>query len=1026
MTISFVIDGSDSMKEERDKLAYVLIDLLNNLEDLMPIPGTQIDAKVYVLGIEENLCNGFDSGTCRIIGFDELYSTQDIINTPHEYFGESYGQFSSYSDWLAIDPQASENDYARSDWIAGMVVAHQEYLKTHENPTVNILVPISDEMSSSSQADECFGIPTNDPSWISFIDYYACSLCETTCPIDRQKRNLEEFKEYMKESAVVIIPISSFDDTFNYEEVLEDASVTDYSSKFTTCSDVHACQGSILCDNRYRCEGCQCTDCESPDDRKVGVNPECRQYTRELMDEIAQEFYGDMIDIRDIDELDDMLEEHIDAAVDSLTLEVGEREDERTRYIYERVITLPNKNSGEINLWIYENPFEEGGTEWAEPEEQGPGLVIVRPAPDSPYSTDRAFELVIRTGHDAICTGEGMGYSFNFETDDDGLVHLFGPIPADGSDPIEGEYTFTYTCTGNNPPYILTETVEHTFWIESTTCQENFGITCAPNQICTTGFVTEWGSRCCLFGECQGCEEVGTDCSENQYCKDDNWIYGDEFDFCCGNSVCGTCESEGYNSCASDQVCDEGDSQIQKNFGDKCCTSNDCRTCDDAFGRYCSDTQSCEGDSQETDDGLCCFGECTDCLEECDTIQECKAGCPACTFSDCEDNGQCDFMEPIGENCMSTTDCTCANGECCGNCENTEEDGCCIEGYFECNGACIPEIETPYNEGHDCECEGQCRDDLSCNFKADGEGKACCPPGKKWDESQSICVEPEICDSFSTRCYNRWWPNHYGGSFKVNDELFYCDTYEVCQDDIVPIVEEIINCCDNMCSGVCHSGCNRALQDSGLNLNDNEMTRKKCYAFYTAYAMDRDRWMHGYWNDEIDCKGIGGTCSLPADAMASSVECQGSIGIGNSQWKNDNDMDQNSCFFGEPPAHASLAKLKIGTCADYSIAMTTLLRSVGYEEDEIYSTCAPGHMYNLIKLPGESKYRFIDTSGGLNKLYFAGYENNNWAWQVTVQENTYIINHCDYGYGCGGCTNDGGSNSCPSKSNVLQSGGQTC
>ena len=43
--------------------------------------------------------------------------------------------------------------------------------------------------------------------------------------------------------------------------------------------------------------------------------------------------------------------------------------------------------------------------------------------------------------------------------------------------------------------------------------------------------------------------------------------------------------------------------------------------------------------------------------------------------------------------------------------------------------------------------------------------------------------------------------------------------------------------------------------------------------------------------------------------------------------------------------------------------MTTLLRKAGYTYDEVYSVNGEGHAYNLVLLPGEGKYHYVDTTG---------------------------------------------------------------
>jgi len=255
----------------------------------------------------------------------------------------------------------------------------------------------------------------------------------------------------------------------------------------------------------------------------------------------------------------------------------------------------------------------------------------------------------------------------------------------------------------------------------------------------------------------------------------------------------------------------------------------------------------------------------------------------------------------------------------------------------------------------------------------------CCPIHKpKWcdrpkngsprcmDDTEFINGECEqVCPSSITQCFNKWHWNNYDGTFHMNPEscnptCYDCDFFETCQSPVVqPIAKEIIECCNSKCAGNCHSYCNKALSDSGLSSTDTLETRKKCYGLYTLYGLGpAARWMQGYqvhWEE-------------PASIMLSG-----------QTWM----------------------------CTGYSIAVTTLLRSVGYGKDEAYSICGPGHAYNLVKFPGDTKYHLVDTVGNYPNPYNP----------TGVPPSGYP--YCSYG-GCTPCImNDEGGGSCPPRSEVI-------
>jgi hypothetical protein len=123
-------------------------------------------------------------------------------------------------------------------------------------------------------------------------------------------------------------------------------------------------------------------------------------------------------------------------------------------------------------------------------------------------------------------------------------------------------------------------------------------------------------------------------------------------------------------------------------------------------------------------------------------------------------------------------------------------------------------------------------------------------------------------------------------------------------------------------------------------------------------------------------------------------------------WASDTDMSKNSCLFSDLPAHVNIDILNTGTCVDYSVSLTTLLRYVGYTKDEVYSVSAPCHEYNLVKLAGDNMWSIVDTVGNANSPV-----NPTWSWSCSGTRT-----HCDYIQGS--CANDNGQITCPSKSEV--------
>ncbi|MCK4428863.1 MAG: hypothetical protein KAU95_00700, partial [Candidatus Aenigmarchaeota archaeon] len=362
----------------------------------------------------------------------------------------------------------------------------------------------------------------------------------------------------------------------------------------------------------------------------------------------------------------------------------------------------------------------------------------------------------------------------------------------------------------------------------------------------------------------------------------------------------------------------------------------DCYVCDKICNGFCS--YACnEGDDPDCLEGFKGFFNLTECCNnsKCGSGENCE-NCP----DDC----------PIGATCVDL------NKVCCPDSFDSDDYGC---------------SETVnLTRGKSCFCDNQCSVGLNCTETTEDfrlYKKACCDLGKQWNGTN--CTDG-ICPKTISTCFNHWHWEHYGTRIHINDRqssspsspatydpynmpsVTTCDMYEVCHPtEVKDIAKEIVSCCNDKCSGDCHTLCNRAVHNSGLDTTDTKETRKKCYGLYIIYGMGpAAAWTKGYKHH---------------------LEQPASIMLSQSTWM----------------------------CTGYAIMLATLLRSVGYEKNEAYGTCGPGHMFNIVKFPGESRYRIVDTTG--NKLYIAGLEGSAGYPYST------------YGSGCNGCTNDEGAFSCP-------------
>jgi hypothetical protein len=156
-----------------------------------------------------------------------------------------------------------------------------------------------------------------------------------------------------------------------------------------------------------------------------------------------------------------------------------------------------------------------------------------------------------------------------------------------------------------------------------------------------------------------------------------------------------------------------------------------------------------------------------------------------------------------------------------------------------------------------------------------------------------------------------------------------CNWYEVCHPGLDFIIEEASSCCSQDLDGNPLAGlCKQVQQESDGNC-------KKCRGLYIIRGLGRYKeWITGY--HEL------------ADLYTNPV----------------------------PTAERLISVYGTGVCRDYGLLVTTLLRKAGYKQDEVMGFCDGAHCYNLVKLPGDSKYHVVDTTGNSHDINIGGLPSN--------------------------------------------------
>lgn len=308
--------------------------------------------------------------------------------------------------------------------------------------------------------------------------------------------------------------------------------------------------------------------------------------------------------------------------------------------------------------------------------------------------------------------------------------------------------------------------------------------------------------------------------------------------------------------------------------------------------------------------------------------------------------------------------------------------------------------------GADCEpCPLNCVDRIQ---NRDEEEVDC---GGRWCPPCSQCTTEAKWSPHDTPCQHHW-PTDDGPEITGNTTSDSCELYELCHPELDYVVKDALICCerpdferriygyreDNR-----EAACRYARGTSGIDADYNPVNFKKCLGLYAISGLGGSAvYMQGYFHGELCCPdngdcpdgcpswrvrpvawemGTAASCAGPEgerpDFMMGGHRCVynkfGTIKWGKHGWWNsDTDWEENSDSLADIPAHASINLLSTGTCVDYSVALTTILRKLGYSKDEVFSVDGDEHWYNLVKFPGETKWNYVDTTGNRGGEIFGG------------------------------------------------------
>ena|GEM_PF-4322351 len=347
VSLNFVIDGSDSLLDERQKLADELPSIIEGVKKKIYETGEEIVvANIYILGNKYDLkdrqkCDIYNTNradiSCYTIGADELYAPPEDFNN-ETYDVNSKDQYKvefnvtpPYSDanYVRNIRKAGEKDYYEADWGAGVA-----YASAHNKGMAKLVVlfPVSDELSTSSIPDACFHIS-------DIPRQKMCDLCDTNCPADRSAASVEKALQVAKANGHIVNPIYSFNCDYDYKPMFN-----------TYFEIVHGRSTSNTCGEAV-CGGCSVNN-------GVCFHPECEDVILEQMNHVAGETFGKVINLEDIQNLVYDISTTIDDNIEEYKFRLGAEYEHATRFVSERSLPLPNKLMTDAKLFIYPNKNE--------------------------------------------------------------------------------------------------------------------------------------------------------------------------------------------------------------------------------------------------------------------------------------------------------------------------------------------------------------------------------------------------------------------------------------------------------------------------------------------------------------------------------------------------------------------------------------------------------------------------------------------------------------------------------------------
>jgi hypothetical protein len=373
VAVSYILDGSPTMLEKRATVNASLPDLITSLRQIFG-PNASVVIHLYILkqSADQSLCGGFyhtSAITCEDIGGDMMYSFLRArgISAP------APAPYRTFAEWMVGAHIATSYSISQTDWASGAMYAsirHTEDELERLRTNKHVIVTAADELTTTSKADECFGIMNvpPEPIALSYNNLLFCQVCNATCPYNRTQRIINATALLLQQNEDLYMGFYSFPCDYTSSN-LNNYGVTNYSCHYLDNKSVCALFSSYSwpkrdsknniiypTTNANLCEQNACSGCKPSglNNGEYCFHRNCDELNLQQMQQLANATGGQVLNLDDLSMLTTSVKDYFQNMTTNFNFTIGVKDTTRDRYAIDKDITFPTGERIHLTLWLYD------------------------------------------------------------------------------------------------------------------------------------------------------------------------------------------------------------------------------------------------------------------------------------------------------------------------------------------------------------------------------------------------------------------------------------------------------------------------------------------------------------------------------------------------------------------------------------------------------------------------------------------------------------------------------------------------